>query len=204
MTSRPEDDLELRRRIAELQAGVRIEINSRYIFDRYYPWVRRFFVRRGHTAQDSEDLAQETFGRVFRQLSSFRYEASFSSWLFAVAANLGRNENRRRHREKRDAPVVSIDERASDDAPPWEPAAMDASPARTAYEKERREALAKAVQELPPQMKQVLALRVDHELKYREIATVLQISIETVKAHLFQARQRLREKLGEDHGEWED
>jgi RNA polymerase sigma-70 factor (ECF subfamily) len=204
MTPRPEDDLELRRTIAELQAGVRIEANSRRLFDRYYPWVRRFFVRRGYTAQDGEDLAQETLGRVFRQLSSFRNESTFDSWLFAVAANLHRNENRRRHREKRDAPEVSIDDRTSEDAPPWQPAALDASPARTAYEKERREALAKAVQELPPQMRQVLALRVDHELKYREIAAVLQISIETVKAHLFQARQRLREELGEDHGEWED
>jgi RNA polymerase sigma-70 factor (ECF subfamily) len=204
MTPRPEDDLELRRTIAELQSGVRIEANSRRIFDRYYPWVRRFFVRRGYTAQDSEDLAQETLGRVFRQLSSFRNESTFDSWLFAVAANLHRNESRRRHRKKREGPEVSMDERSSDGAPPWEPAAAEASPARTAYEKERREALAKAVQELPPQMRQVLALRVDHELKYREIAAVLQISIETVKAHLFQARQRLREELGEDHGEWEE
>ena len=53
-------------------------------------------------------------------------------------------------------------------------------------------------------MRQVLTFRVDRDLKYREIATVLQISIETVKAHLFQARQRLRAELGEDFGEWTD
>jgi DNA-directed RNA polymerase specialized sigma24 family protein len=49
-----------------------------------------------------------------------------------------------------------------------------------------------------------LALRVDQDLKYREIAAVLQISIETVKAHLNQARQRLRTELGEEYGEWVD
>jgi RNA polymerase sigma factor (sigma-70 family) len=76
------------------------------------------------------------------------------------------------------------------------------SASRAAYEKERREALAQGIQELPPQMRQVLALRIERELKHREIAAVLRISVDTVKAHLFQARQRLRAVLGEDFGEW--
>ena len=78
------------------------------------------------------------------------------------------------------------------------------SPAQEAYERERREALARALEGLPPQMRQVLTLRIDQDLKYREIAEVLQISIETVKAHLFQARQRLRTELGEEYGQWVD
>src|SRR5215210_1548428 len=204
MATRLEDDPELRRTIAELQTGARAESNSRRIFDLFYPWVRRFFIRRGYTAQDSEDLAQETFDRVFRQIESFRNESSFKSWLVAVAANLHRNEHRHRHREKRDAPEVSIDAPAGEDARPLDPPSADAAPDRAAYEKERREALARAMRELPPQMRQVLSLRVDQDLKYREIAAVLQISIETVKAHLFQARQRLRAELGEDFGEWTD
>lgn len=204
MTTKGEDDPELRRAIAELRAGARIEANSRRIFDLFYPWVRRFFVRHGYTAQDSEDLAQETFYRVFRQIESFRNESSFKSWLFAVAANLHRNEHRHRHREKRDAPEVSIDVPAEPGGRPLDPPDPEVSPAQAAYENERREALARAVRELPPQMRQVLTFRVDRDLKYREIATVLQISIETVKAHLFQARQRLRAELGEDFGEWMD
>lgn len=202
MTFRSEEDPALQRAIAELQAGVRVEANSRRVFELYYPWVRRFFGRLGYTPQDSDDLAQETFGRVFDQMDSFRNDGSFKSWLFAVAANLHRNEHRRRHREKRDAPEVSLDETNEDGAPLREPPAPEVSPAQVAYEKERREALARAVKELPPQMGQVLALRIDHDLKYREIAAVLQISIETVKAHLFQARQRLRSELGEEYGEW--
>ncbi len=202
MTTGYEEHPELWRSIAELQAGVRAEANSRRVFDLCYPWVRRFFGRLGYTAQDSEDLAQETMSRVFAQMASLRSDGSFKSWLFAVAANLHRNESRRRHREKRDAPEVSLDAQGDDGAPLREPPAPEASPAREIYEKERREALARAVQGLPPQMGQVLALRVGQELKYREIAAVLQISIETVKAHLFQARQRLRTELGDDFGEW--
>lgn len=204
MTPRHEDDPELRQAIAELQAGTRVEAHSRRVFELYYPWVRRFFARFGYRPQDSEDLAQETFRRVFAQIGSFRNDGSFKPWLFAVASNLHRNESRRRHREKRDAPEVSLDAPADEGGPLLEPPAPEASPARVAYEKEQREALARAVGELPPQMKQVLALRIDQDLKYREIAAVLQISIETVKAHLFQARQRLRTELGEEYGLWDE
>lgn len=203
MTTRHDEDPELQRAIEEIRAGLRVETNSRRIFELYYPWVRRFFVRLGYTAHDSEDLAQETLGRVFSQIESFRSEGSFKSWLFAAAANLHRNEVRRRHREKRDAPEVPIDVPVEEGGS-YEPQAAEVSPARAAYENERREALTRAVKELPRQMGYALALRIDQDLKYREIAAVLQISIETVKAHLSQARQRLRTELGEEYGEWVD
>lgn len=204
MTPRHEDDLELRRIIAELQAGRQVEASSRRLFELYYPRARHFFRKRGYSTQDSEDLAQETLTRVFQQIASYRGEGSLSSWVFAVAANLYRNDHRHRHREKRDGVEVPIDAPADADYPSHEPVTPEISPDQEAFEKERREALARAVKTLPPQMKQVLTLRVDQDLKYREIAAVLQISIETVKAHLFQARQRLRAELGEDYGEWGD
>jgi DNA-directed RNA polymerase specialized sigma24 family protein len=47
-------------------------------------------------------------------------------------------------------------------------------------------------------MRRCLALRVEQDLKYREIASVMRLSIDTVKAHLFQARQRLKETLGDE------
>jgi len=57
--------------------------------------------------------------------------------------------------------------------------------------------LRSAVEQLPEQMRKCLTLRIDQELKYREIATVLRLSPETVKVHLMRARQRLREELGD-------
>jgi RNA polymerase sigma factor (sigma-70 family) len=195
---------DLSRTVLELQDGIRVEDNSRHVFELFYPWVRRFFGRFGYTPQDCEDLAQETFSQVFERIGSFRREGSFKSWLFAVAANVHRNQNRWRHQEKRRRTEVSIDTAAQDDVSPPDPPSQEAAPDRTTFDRERREALARAMARLPPQMRQVLALRIDQDLKYREIATVLQISVETVKAHLFQARQRLRAELGEGYGEWED
>lgn len=204
MTNRREIDDDIERAVSELQAGIRVEVNSRLIFERFYPWVRRFFARLGYTAQDSEDLAQETLSQVFHRIGSFRNDGSFKSWLFASAANLHRNEHRRRRRVKRDAPEVSLDDTDESGAPLRHPLAPGSSPAQTAYQVERTQALARAMKGLPPQMRQVISLRVDRDLKYREIAAVLQISVETVKAHLFQARQRIRTELGEDYGEWMD
>ena len=66
--------------------------------------------------------------------------------------------------------------------------------------RERSARLRSALQELPPQMRTCCVLRYVRGLKYQEIATVMKISIETVKAHLHQARKRLIEKLG-DGGE---
>ncbi|HYG61089.1 MAG TPA: RNA polymerase sigma factor [Thermoanaerobaculia bacterium] len=197
-----EDDLDLQRAVTELQAGIRVELNSRRIFDSFYPWIHRFFRHRGYAPQDCEDLAQETLFQVFDRIDSYRHEGPFKSWVFAVAANLHRRKYRWRHREKRNATEVSITPATEEDPVAPEPVAPGDSPAREAYERERREALAQALKRLPPQMRQVLTLRIDQDLKYREIAEVLHISIETVKAHLFQARQRLRAELGEEYGEW--
>jgi len=198
------DDPDLQRAVLELQAGVRIEDNSRFVFERFYPWVRRFFGRLGYPPQDGEDLAQGVLSQVLHQIGSFRNDSSFQAWLFGVASNLHRNEQRRRHRDKRSAHEVSIDEKAESGAPLYEPVAPEVSPSRAAYEGERREALARAMKAMPPQMRRALDLRIDQDLKYREIAVVLQISVETVKAHLFSARQRLREELGEEYGDWRD
>ena len=202
MTHRFEDDADLQRAVLELQSGSRIEDNSRLVFERYYPWVRRFFERLGYTPQDSEDLAQEVFSKAFRQIGSFRRDGSFKAWLFAVASNLHRNQRRNRFREKRRGQELSIEATGESGERLYEPETEAPSPERATYQRERWEAAAKAVRELPPQMGRALALRVDQDLKYRDIAVVLQISIETVKAHLFSARQRVRDELGEDFGEW--
>jgi RNA polymerase sigma-70 factor (ECF subfamily) len=60
-----------------------------------------------------------------------------------------------------------------------------------------------AMEELPEQMRKCVMLRVYQELSYQEIAVVLRLSVETVKTHLHQARQRLRIRLADYFGEME-
>jgi len=185
--------------IEQIQKGVDVEENSRKLFDLHNKKVIGFFRRRGFSEEESRDLTQEVFSRVFNAIDTFRREARFERWLFEIALNLYRNEIRRRRAEKRDALEVSIDETPEDDGNPGsrvELVSKEQSALETIVERERRSALRTAFQKLPAKMRHCCELRYLQGLKYHEIATVMKISIETVKAHLHQARKRLIDELG--------
>jgi len=206
MTTHQEQDAVVLGWVRELQAGSAVEENSRRIFVRYFPWVRGFFGRRGLAPQETEDLAQDTLFQVLREIGQFGERSSLDAWVFAIAANAWRNELRRRGTSKRRGQEVSLDseDRDQESGRALEVAGEEPTPERAVFEQQRKRALRAAVEGLPPQMRRVLLLRLDRELKYREIATLLKLNLETVKAHLFQARDRLREALGEEFGEWQD
>jgi RNA polymerase sigma-70 factor (ECF subfamily) len=69
-------------------------------------------------------------------------------------------------------------------------------PLRVILTEEETRLLWRAMEHLPPQMRQAVLLRI-RDLKYREIAELMHVSIETVKAHLYQARQHLRDHLAD-------
>jgi RNA polymerase sigma-70 factor (ECF subfamily) len=128
-------------------------------------------------------------------MDSFRHDASVETWLFTIAANVWRNEVRSRTASKREGREVPLEGLAES------PGALSTElheaddPLAGLLEEERAGLLREALDELPAQMRRCLLLRLDQELKYREIAQVLQVSIETVKSQLFQARERLRQRL---------
>ncbi|HEX4953396.1 MAG TPA: sigma-70 family RNA polymerase sigma factor [Thermoanaerobaculia bacterium] len=175
------------------------ELEMRRLFELYYAPVVHFFSRRGVAPEDCLDLTQETFLDIYKGIGSFRAEARFDTWLFAVAANAHREMLRRRGAEKRSGQEVPLAE-GSAEAEEGQPrgvelASAERLPDETTLDRERTRLLAAAIEELPAQMRKCLLLRIDQDLKYREIAVLLRISVETVKAHLFQARQRLAGRL---------
>jgi RNA polymerase sigma-70 factor (ECF subfamily) len=183
-------------------AGESPEESLRDIFLRYYRPVYYFFLRRGFLEDESHDLTQETFLRVHKGLPAFRGEARFETWLFEIAANLYRNHLRSLSTLKRDASEVSLDEVLDQGTPEaachgQEPlwVCAGAGPLEGLLTEERLQVLHAALEELPPQMRRCVLLRIEQDLKYREIADVMNVSIDTVKAHLFQARQQLKGKL---------
>lgn len=164
------------------------------LFQRYFQPIVAFFIGRGFSVEEGRDLAQETFLRVFKQMDSFRGESSPESWLFQIASNLYKNTIRTRQTQKRDALEVPLSEL---------PGGLDAATEErsdslvTVLTGERKRVLRAALRDLPPQMRRCVILRVEHDLKYREIAQLMGVSIETVKAHLYQARQHLRGRLAD-------
>lgn len=164
------------------------------LFRRYERPVVAFFLRRGFSLEESRDLAQETFLRVFKNMDSFRGESAVETWLFQIAANLYKNTLRSLQTKKRDAQELPL-ESTEEVVVEWKSKESDAL--GTILTEERSQRLRAALKDLPPQMRQAVFLRVDGDLKYREIAEVMHVSIETVKAHLYQARQHLRDRLGD-------
>lgn len=188
--------------VQSLQEGVDPEEGFRHLFELYYVPVVKFFSRRGFPPDDCRDLAQETFLQVHRGLPRFRREASFDTWMFQIAANVYRNTLRRKSAEKRSAKEVSLDqqmERHGDEAGA-EPRSVGVGGVvvglqlQQALAREEVRLVCQAVTDLPAQMRRVFLLRIGQGLKYREIAELLQLSIDTVKSHLSQARTRLKER----------
>src|SRR5215210_9591525 len=79
------------------------------LFQQYYRPVVAFFTRRGFSVEESRDLAQETFLRVYKHMESFRGESSVETWLFQIAGNLYKNTLRTRQTLKRDAQEVPLE-----------------------------------------------------------------------------------------------
>lgn len=159
------------------------------LFRRYHRPVVSFFLKRGFSSEESRDLAQETFLRVFNKWDSFRGESSVETWIFQIAANLYKNTLRSLQTQKRDAQEVSLDAVV-------ELGTGERDPLRVVLTEEEARLLRSALEKLPPQMRQAVLLRI-RDLKYREIADVMHVSIETVKAHLYQARQQFRKLLAD-------
>ncbi|MES1240044.1 MAG: sigma-70 family RNA polymerase sigma factor [Acidobacteriota bacterium] len=164
---------------------------SEELFRRYYRPVVAFFQNKGFSTEESRDLAQETFFRVYKYRQGFRGDSSLVTWLFQIANNLYKNTLRSQAAQKRDAEEVSLD---STDASDPE---SDEDALESMLSEERSRLLREALEELPPQMKKAVMLRVTSDMKYREIAEEMEVSIETVKAHLYQARQHLRDRLSD-------
>lgn len=182
--------------------GARLEYRG--IFDRHHGLVYGFFRRRGFGREDALDLTQETFLRVFRSMERLRRADNPRAWLRRITVNVWKNELRRLAADKRDGQEISID--GSPDGNEPETAELreaghaligdDApQPLDEALAKEKVSLLRQSLRDLPPQMRRCFLLRVNGEMKYREIADVLQVKIDTVKSQIHQARQRLTAQL---------
>jgi RNA polymerase sigma-70 factor, ECF subfamily len=182
--------------LRDFRLGRNPEDSFRALFTHFYPQVYRFFVRKGLSPEDSKDLTQEVFFSVYKGLRDIQNETQFASWLFTIARNTFTNELEKRHAKKRSGIQVVRTQDSGEDTD------LDHLPARAAtdslqhvLDREKTEKLAAALQTLPPQMRRCVQLRVAEDSTYEEIALVLGISVNTVKAHLHKARKTLQERL---------
>jgi RNA polymerase sigma-70 factor (ECF subfamily) len=190
---------EIVRAVLDFQRGVDCEKSFEMLFRRFRPRIERFLAPRVFSPEERLDLTQATFLRIYQGLDGYRGEGSLEGWVLQVACNVYRKWRDRQPGGKNAVPEVPFEE--SSGAPEPSSAASFPSPSATAspldriVRREGLEALREAIGELAPKQRLCMELRVYQERSVQEIAVALRISPETVKAHLFQARQRLGEKL---------
>lgn len=130
---------------------------------------------------DAEDMTQETFLRFFAKLHDYRWQGKTKNYLYTIAGNLCKDYFKKR----RDIPVEESDFQ--------ERAEFAVQPMETALE---RLAVEWALEQLPNELTEVIILYYFQDLKLREIAAVLHISVSLAKYRLRQAKKKLGELLG--------
>ena len=189
--AQPSPDARDRGDMERLQAGHDAALND--LMERHATPVFRFLCRMVGNEDDANDLAQETFVRVFKSRAGFRPEQKFSTWLFAIAANLARNHFRWRARHPNlslDAGNPESEQSLADTLPATGPAPNDA-----AVRVERAQAVRLAVGNLPEDLREAIVLCEWEERSVAEAATILEATPKAVESRLYRARQILRERL---------
>ena len=163
------------------------------LMERHAPAVFHFLCRMLGSEDDANDLAQETFVRVYRARERYNPRQKFSTWLFTIAGNLARNQRRWRARH----PNVSLDaesETTEQSLGEVLPASV-ASPSDVVVTEERAHAVRTAVEKLPEDMREAIILCEWEDLAVAEAATILNTTPKAVESRLYRARQLLRERL---------
>ena len=143
--------------------------------------IVRFAGRLTRSADQAEDVAQETFIRAFRNLASYRPTGSIVSWLFAIARNVALDELRRLERHERKISQVQMI--------PVE------SPEEHAVLSDQADRLWETIRTLAPRTATTLRLHYRDGLRYGEIAEALHVPLGTVKTDIWRARRALRRRL---------
>lgn len=154
------------------------------LFHRHYPAIHAFAYRLALCPGAADDIAQGTFIHAARSLGSFRRDASFKNWLYAIATNLTRDLHRSRiRRESREQQLALL-------AP--DPAAAHRDHAAT---DSAHAAVRDALSQLAPEQREAVALVYYENLSHAEAARVLRCAESTVSWRLFRAKGRLKKLL---------
>lgn len=180
-----------------------------WLVRRHQQRVYNFILRLVKNPAAAEELAQETFLKIVKNSASFKHEARFSTWLYAIARNLcidhQRKQRLRRHSsldqplhqgQPADQPGRTLGETIADPHP-------SSNVERSATKGRMAEAIMAAVEVLPDDQKEVFLLRELGGLPFKDIAEVTGVGENTVKSRMRYALERLQQALDayKDHAQ---
>ena len=147
--------------------------------------------------EDARDVYQEAFLRVYRNLHSFRFDCSFHTWLYRIVTNICLDQLRKRKVRKEEPAVVETSDGPIDRMDAFEEDAAEADPERSMWNRQLREKIEGALEDLTPRERMVFELRHYQGLRLRNIGEMLGTTEEAAKNCLFRATQKMRSELGD-------
>jgi RNA polymerase sigma-70 factor (ECF subfamily) len=173
----------------DIRLAERIKLGDRRAFeefvDRFGARVHRLVRRYVENPSDAEDVTQEVFLTLYRNIGSFRGESNLATWVYRVVVN-----RCLRHCQRIRPDSVCYDEQTAQAEADWR-----RDPAESATRRELSDKVQGALDQLSPLHQDVVILCQLHGLTYQECAAVLEVPVGTVKSRLSNAFRRLRESL---------
>ena len=147
--------------------------------------------------EDAQDVYQEAFLRVFRNLKSFRFDCSFHTWLYRIVTNLCLDQMRKRKVRKEESSQIEGTDGPVERMDTFQESRAEGDPQRSMFAGQLRERIQKALGGLTARERMVFELRHYQGLKLRNIGEILGTSEEAAKNCLFRATQKMRVALGD-------
>ena len=169
------------------------------LFDRHYTPAFRFVFQLGYrlTHEDVEEICQESFLSVIRNLDSFNNRCAFQTWLFRIASNKARDFIEKQAAAKRGGGQIPVSLDAEDPGTGLrpDPPSSGASPDQAMLGDERFQRVHDALEQLDDSCREIVSLRYFGELSYEELATSLGLNPKTVSSRLSRCLDRLETVL---------
>jgi RNA polymerase sigma-70 factor (ECF subfamily) len=167
------------------------------LFDLHYAAAGRFIFQLAHdfTREDAEEICQDAFLSVIKNIQSFQGESHFQTWLFRIAANKARDYRERRNAAKRGGGQMPLSLQAEDPQTGLmiDPPGHDAGPDAAIMSGEQIALVQHALDQLGEPCREIIELRYFGDLSYDEISRSLDMNAKTVSSRLSKCLDRLEE-----------
>src|SRR5882724_9354286 len=175
----PPEDLD-RADMLRLAGGHDAALNA--LMERHGPRLYNYLLRSLQNEDDAADLAQETFVRVYQSRAKFDLNQKFSTWLYAIASNLVRTKFRHRSRH----PELPLDAEQAETGAAFRQAFPEEAPnpSETLQGTETADAVRRAIDDLPEELRTPLLLCEYEDLSHAEIGAILNCSPKAIEARL--------------------
>jgi RNA polymerase sigma-70 factor (ECF subfamily) len=163
------------------------------LFDKYYPVAARFVFQLSadFCHEDTEEICQETFLAVVRNLGSFQGKSSFQTWLLRIAANKAMDFRGKSHAEKRGGKAIHFSLDGAGEQGEIDPPSRCPGPDAVLANAETARLIRQSLDQLGDDCREIIELRYYGELSYSEIAAELRLNPKTVSSRLSKCLDRL-------------